>query len=202
MEGLGIVVGGPLHTIGSLAARAEAAGPEHVWLHEAGHPRSPRSAHGTCRSSRTAASCSASAARPDGCQQERRTPRFVTERLVPRVRAALTEADRDRDAFTIATGVIVEADEDRDAARTAARRQVAFYGTTRNYAGVFAVNGHEELTQTCRAHLRDHGAARLHEAVDDDVVDLYAVAGTPAEVREKLAGLQGLAGPRAVDPWA
>lgn len=37
LQGLGLVVGGPLRGIGALAARAEAAGIAHVWVHEAGH---------------------------------------------------------------------------------------------------------------------------------------------------------------------
>src|SRR5690606_33765204 len=35
--GVGVVVGGPLARLGGVAARAEAAGFSHVWLHEAGH---------------------------------------------------------------------------------------------------------------------------------------------------------------------
>lgn len=120
------------------------------------------------------------------------TPRFVTDLMLPRIGAALAAVDRAPGTFTVTTGVIVVADDDRDEARLRARRQVAFYGTTPNYADVFAVNGDEGLTQRCRDLLRSSGPGRLHEAIPDDLLDRYAVAGTPAEVRAGIGAWRGL----------
>lgn len=120
------------------------------------------------------------------------TPRFLRDRLGPRVESALADAGRHRASFLVTSGVIVDVDDDREAARVRARRQVAFYGTTPNYQEVFAVNGDDGLMQRCRDHLRAHGPSRLHEAVPDEVLDRYAVAGTPADARQQLEAWRGL----------
>ena len=130
------------------------------------------------------------------------TPRFIRERMLPRVEAALADAGRPRAGFLVATGVIIDVDEDREAARQRARRQVAFYGSTPNYADVFAVNGDGDLTQQCRGHLRAHGPDRLHEAIPDEVLERYAIAGTPAEVRGQLETWRGLVDHLVLTPVA
>ena len=119
------------------------------------------------------------------------TPRYLTDVLVPRVEGAVAAAGRARGDIEVSTGVIVEVDDDRDAARTRARRQVAFYGTTPNYRTVFEANGEGELTDRCRAAFRDGGMARLHEAIPEDALDRYAVAGTPGEAAAGLRAWMG-----------
>jgi probable F420-dependent oxidoreductase len=119
------------------------------------------------------------------------TPRYLTDVLVPRVEAAVSAVGRARADIEVSTGVIVEVDDDRDVARTLARRQVAFYGTTPNYRTVFEANGEGDLTDRCREAFRGGGMGRLHEAIPDDVLDRYAVAGTPAEVAAGLRGWMG-----------
>ena len=120
------------------------------------------------------------------------TPVFVTDVLRPRVDRALEAAGRDRAAFQLTTGVIIDVDDDRTAARRRARTQVAFYGTTPNYREVFAVNGNEGLLDDARAAMREGGIGALHEAIPDDRLDAYALAGTPEEVRERLPAWRGL----------
>lgn len=114
------------------------------------------------------------------------SPAFVTDHLLPRIDEALRQTGRDRATFEVTSGTIVEVDEDREAARRQARRQVAFYGSTPNYRDVFAVNGDGHLVEDCRAALRESGLEGLHEAVPDDVLDRYALAGTAEEVRAGL----------------
>lgn len=120
------------------------------------------------------------------------SPAFITNHLVPAVSAGLQHRGRDRADFLLATGVIASVDPDRDQARRRACRQVALYGTTRAYRAVFAANGHDELSDSCRTILHEHGIDRLHEAVPDDLLDHYALAGTPDEVLDGLPGWRGL----------
>lgn len=131
------------------------------------------------------------------------TPDFVTGHLLPRVHEALEQTGRDRSSFEVTTGTIVEVDEDRDQARRQARRQVAFYGSTPNYRQVFAVNGDAHLLEDCRDALRSGGLTDLHRAIPDRVLDHYAIAGTPVEVRTRLADWRGLVDHLILTPaWA
>jgi probable F420-dependent oxidoreductase len=114
--------------------------------------------------------------------------RYLREDVVPRVEAALAEAGRERDGFTIAQGVILCVSDDREQAVREAKQQIAFYGTTPNYKPVFASYGDEHLTDQLRRVWKqtDRDLDALVAAVPDEAVDRYAVAGTPDEVRDRL----------------
>jgi probable F420-dependent oxidoreductase len=118
--------------------------------------------------------------------------RYLTEDVLPRIDEALAEAGRDRSEFTVAQGVILCIADDREVAVREAKQQIAFYGTTPNYQGVFASYGDEELTAQLRQVWKDTGQDldALVAAVPDEAVERYAVAGTPDEVKDKLAEIE------------
>jgi probable F420-dependent oxidoreductase len=114
--------------------------------------------------------------------------RYLTEDVLPRIDEALDAAGRDRSGFTVAQGIILCIADDREVAVREAKQQIAFYGTTPNYQGVFASYGDEELTSQLRQVWKDTGQDldALVAAVPDEAVERYAVAGTPDEVRDRL----------------
>jgi probable F420-dependent oxidoreductase len=114
--------------------------------------------------------------------------RYLTEAVLPRIDEALDAAGRDRSGFTVAQGIILCIADDREVAVREAKQQIAFYGTTPNYQGVFASYGDEELTSQLRQVWKDTGQDldALVAAVPDEAVERYAVAGTPDEVRDRL----------------
>jgi probable F420-dependent oxidoreductase len=118
--------------------------------------------------------------------------RYLTDDVLPRVEEALAAAGRSRDDFTVCQGVILTIADDREVAVREAKQQIAFYGTTPNYQGVFASYGDEALT----GRLRDVWAATRQDldalvaAVPDEAVERYAIAGTPDEVKDKLAAYE------------
>jgi probable F420-dependent oxidoreductase len=118
--------------------------------------------------------------------------RYLTDDVLPRVDEALADAGRDRSDFTVAQGVILCIADDRAVAVREAKQQIAFYGTTPNYQGVFASYGDEELTSQLRQVWKDTGQDldALVAAVPDEAVERYAVAGTPDEVRDRLAAIE------------
>jgi probable F420-dependent oxidoreductase len=118
--------------------------------------------------------------------------RYLTDDVLPRVDEALADAGRDRRDFTVAQGVILCIADDRDVAVREAKQQIAFYGTTPNYQGVFASYGDEELTGQLRQVWKDTGQNldALVAAVPDEAVERYAVAGTPEEVEDRLAAIE------------
>jgi alkanesulfonate monooxygenase SsuD/methylene tetrahydromethanopterin reductase-like flavin-dependent oxidoreductase (luciferase family) len=113
---------------------------------------------------------------------------YLRRDLLPRIETSLADAARSRDDFTLAQSLIVCVADDPQVARREAKTQVGFYGTTPNYAPVFAANNEAHLTETLGRVFADTGGDpnALAAAVPDDVVDRYAVAGTPEQVRDRL----------------
>lgn len=118
---------------------------------------------------------------------------YLTDSVLPRIDEALGEAGRSRDDFTVAQGLILCIAEDREVARREAATQIAFYGTTPNYLPVFASHGDEHLMDTFREVFVSSGKDpdAMAAAVSDEVLDRYAVAGTPDEVKDRVAEFSG-----------
>jgi probable F420-dependent oxidoreductase len=130
--------------------------------------------------------------------------RYIRDTVLPRIDEGLEESGRDRDEFTLAQGLMVATSEDGHRAREWCKQQIAFYGTTPNYRGVFESYGDEhlldDLRRAFRADRKDVEALRA--AVPDEAVDRYAVAGTPDEVRDRLREFEGLADHVVIGgPW-
>jgi probable F420-dependent oxidoreductase len=109
---------------------------------------------------------------------------YLVDQVLP-----LLFGDRDRDSMTVVVPVIVAMGTTaarRDAAREAARRQVAFYASTPAYRTILAQHGLEELGERLTALARVQRWDDMATAVDDDVLDLHAVGGTPEETARTL----------------
>ncbi len=114
--------------------------------------------------------------------------RYLRHDVLPRVERVLAEHGRPREAFTLAQGLILCIAEDREVAVREAKVQVGFYGTTPAYGGVFAAHGEAHLTEDLGRVFATSGGDpdALAAAVSDEVVQRYAIAGTPDEVRHRL----------------
>ena len=117
---------------------------------------------------------------------------YLTDQVIPKIEQALAEEGRSRQEFTICQSVILCVSDDRDQAVREAKQQIAFYGATPNYRGVFASCGDEHLTEKLRHVFRDSGqnVDAMVAAVPDEAVERYAIAGTPDEVAERLADFE------------
>ena len=118
--------------------------------------------------------------------------RYLTDDVLPRIEQALAEAGRTRAEFQVCQGVILCISDDREVAIREAKGQIAFYGTTPNYKGVFASHGDEWLTDELRRVWKDTNRDydALVAAVPDEAVERYAIAGTPDEVRDRLHDIE------------
>jgi len=135
----------------------------------------------------------AAAAHADGIMGHPFTcDRYLTTDVLPRIDEELEAAGRSRDEFAVTQGVIACVSDDRDTAIREAKQQIAFYGTTPNYRAVFAAYGDEELTDQLRRVFKESRGdpEAMADAVPDEAVDRYAVAGRPDEVVDKLAAIE------------
>ncbi len=128
--------------------------------------------------------------------------RYLRDTVVPKVEAALGEAGRKREDFTICTGLIVSINDDRQAAIDAAKTQIAFYGSTPNYRPVFDSYGDGHLTDVLNRVFKESrgNPEAMIAAVPDEAVERYAVAGTPAEVKDRMADYHDLVDHLIVGP--
>ncbi len=118
--------------------------------------------------------------------------------MLPAVGRGLAQANRDRGRFELCLTVCCAVDSDPKAARRAAAATIAFYATVKTYEPLFAAftAQHQRIQQ---AAIRDDTTAMI-DAVSDDMIDAFAVAGTPDEARRKLAPYSELADSVCLQP--
>jgi probable F420-dependent oxidoreductase len=88
---------------------------------------------------------------------------------------------------TFYTGsVFASIDADGKAARAAARRSLAFYGTTPAYEPPFMLGGWGEVPPQLRRAFREKDHARMDALITDEMLDAFVLAGTPDEVASRL----------------
>ncbi len=113
------------------------------------------------------------------------TEAYLRERTLP----ALLEARGSLDGFELSLPVFVVLGEDsqaRSAAESGVRAQIAFYGSTPAYKPVLELHGWGALADELNALSRRQAWAEMGTLISDDVLEAFAVAGSPAEVAAAL----------------
>tara|TARA_E500000081_G_scaffold153445_1_gene187792 strand:- start:853 stop:1872 length:1020 start_codon:yes stop_codon:yes gene_type:complete len=117
------------------------------------------------------------------------TPDHMEAETLPVLRSGAKSAGREASDVTVACLTIVAMGRD-DAevqdARNKAAAQLAFYGSTPAYAGVLDFHGYENLQPELNQLSKQGDWKKMTEKIDDDLVDLLCVSGTPREVGAKL----------------
>ncbi|MDA8318610.1 MAG: TIGR03617 family F420-dependent LLM class oxidoreductase [Actinomycetota bacterium] len=134
------------------------------------------------------------------------TEQYVRERTVPALRTARGHLD----GFVLCQPVlsVIGADpQARAAAEAGVRRQIAFYGSTPAYRPVLELHGWGDLADRLNLLSRRQQWAEMGDLITDDVLDAFAVSGTPTEaaaaIRQRFGDLAtsvSLYTPYAADP--
>lgn len=105
------------------------------------------------------------------------TTTYLEERLLPNVDAGLAKAGRTREDFEFATTTFVlTGDEKQQEAMAAmARTQIAFYGSTPAYAGVFEAEGWDDLQPRLQELMRSRAMGEMAALITDDVLEKFCV---------------------------
>ncbi len=116
---------------------------------------------------------------------------WIQQVVLPSLARGLAESGRRRDDFHLCLAVCCAVGKDARAARRAAAATIAFYATVRTYEPLFGAF-QPQVRRIQEALMRDDLAA-MANAVSDEMVDAFAVAGTPDDVRRKMAAYADLA---------
>jgi probable F420-dependent oxidoreductase len=114
---------------------------------------------------------------------------YLRERVLPELLR-----DRDRSSIDIVVPVLVGASDDpakREKERERVRGQVAFYASTPAYATILAAEGLEELGVRLGELAKQQRWAEMTASIDDDVLERYAITGTPFDVGGELVRRYG-----------
>lgn len=113
------------------------------------------------------------------------TRRYVEEVARPALSAAAEQAGRPVPG--IAGYLICAIHADAATARREAKAQIAFYCLVRTYDVVMALHGFQEQAAQARAAWQRGDRDGMIEAVTDEMLEVIGVAGTPEEVRQRVA---------------
>lgn len=95
---------------------------------------------------------------------------YIRRTVVPNVAAGAQRAGRDPGDVALivpVTTIVGDSDEELDAARERARRSLAFYGSTPNYAFIWDEAGFEGTTERVRTHQRAGDLAAMAAEITD-----------------------------------
>jgi len=115
------------------------------------------------------------------------TLRYIDEVMRPAIGEGAQAEGRDAADVAIADWLVVAIDEDAEQAREDAKRQIAFHSTVRTYDRILDLHGFGEVASEIRDLWRSFDLAGMTALVTDEMLDTMAVAGTPAECRERVA---------------
>jgi probable F420-dependent oxidoreductase len=133
---------------------------------------------------------------------------------LPALERGLEKSGRKReDVEIICATLTVTADDEQEFERVklAARKQLAFYGSTPAYVPTLACHGWEEIHNECNRLSKEGRWDDMTDLIDDEVLETLAVVGPRKEIagklRERLDGIAdgvSLTHNRAPDPtqWA
>jgi len=113
------------------------------------------------------------------------TPRYLEEVTLPAVERGLASAGRARSDFTLCYPAFVVTGKDArewERSRTAATRQIAFYGSTPAYRGVLEVHGWGDLQPELNALSKQGKWEKMGELITDEVLEQFAVVAEPDSV--------------------
>lgn len=114
------------------------------------------------------------------------TPRYVREFALPHLERGAARAGRSVGDVERAAAITAAVDADPAEARRWARHQIAYYSVIPYFDVMFELHGFQREAAAIReAAARDDPAAMI-TSVSEEMVDTFAVAGTPDQLRRQL----------------
>ena len=118
------------------------------------------------------------------------TGKSMDELSLAAIDRGLARSGKSREEYTVSAQVVTATgldEESMQAALASARNQIAFYASTPAYLPVLQCHGWEDLQVEANKLTRAGNWMELTRLIDDDILNTFAVVGTPAEVARKIA---------------
>lgn len=126
---------------------------------------------------------------------------YLQTRLLPEVSAGAAKVGRDPSSVDLLIPVFIvpgDTAEERAFLTARARRQIAFYGSTPNYAFQFSDLGFEGITDKLRPLIRANDTAGMEATITDDMLEHYAVVGPWDSIADTLISRYGTLAERII----
>lgn len=126
---------------------------------------------------------------------------YLETRLLPEVRAGAAKVDRDPSSVDLLIPVFIvpgDTAEERAFLTARARQQIAFYGSTPNYAFQFSDLGFEGITDKLRPLIRANDTAGMEATITDEMLEHYAVVGPWDSIADTLLSRYGTLAERVI----
>jgi probable F420-dependent oxidoreductase len=121
------------------------------------------------------------------------SPAYLRDRISPWLQAGLDAGNRRREDLDVVVSALCAIGADGRRARRWAAGTIGFYASVVTYQDFFGFHGFATEQERAIAMFRAGAAADdLAPAVPDPMVDALTLAGTPEEVRARLAAYDGL----------
>jgi probable F420-dependent oxidoreductase len=114
---------------------------------------------------------------------------YLREVVLPNLAQGAGRAGRDPSALRLTVPcftAVGDTEAERVGWRELARTQIAFYGSTPNYAFIFDMLGFEGTTERLRAHQKAGDFAAMPGVISDDLLEHFVVTGTFEELPDRL----------------
>ncbi|MFV0258037.1 MAG: TIGR03617 family F420-dependent LLM class oxidoreductase [Acidimicrobiales bacterium] len=114
---------------------------------------------------------------------------YLDDVLAPAVAEGAARAGRDPSEIDLIVPVFTivgDTEEERASMRDVARAQIAFYGSTRNYAFQFDMLGFEGTSAKLNERLKAGDLPGMADLITDDMLEHYAITATWSELGPKL----------------
>jgi probable F420-dependent oxidoreductase len=115
--------------------------------------------------------------------------RYLNEVLLPKVAEGAARTGRSVDDVALAVPVFTVVGDTPEAQapwRERAKSQIAFYGSTKNYAFQFDMLGFEGTSAKLNQRLKAGDMAGMSDLITDEMLEVYAVTATWDELADKL----------------
>jgi probable F420-dependent oxidoreductase len=120
--------------------------------------------------------------------------RYLREVTLPAVERGLAKSGRRREDFQVTLPCFVvtgDTDAEIDAMSGMVRQQIAFYGSTPAYRAALEVHGWGDLQSELNTLSKQGRWTDMTELVGGQVLDAFAVQGSPDEIPERLLSRYG-----------
>ena len=122
------------------------------------------------------------------------TEKYLRETTMPALERGFAKAGKRREDFQVSYPVfVVTARDDKElaAAKTATKRQIAFYGSTPAYRPVLESIGVGELQSDLNTMSKQGRWEEMGQLISDDILDAFAVVGEPASIAGQIKSRYG-----------